>query len=218
MDGGVGYSLPRPTILYEGDDLITAHERPLGRFDCSAGLVNILWQKDDLLVRNAHVNDLLFIDKLQKENSNAVGFIQRTIWDRYVFGGERNFFVLICEKNTDLVGYALITPGKSPNDYVKIQQIAVREDARRLDYGSALIHVIGDFCLSYGRMGARLRCRVDLQSNAFWQALGFTLVNVWKKGKINHVGFRASNDINVWQIQLNNNYMGLFDLSEMEVK
>lgn len=193
-------------------------DRPLGKFDCSAGLINILWQKDDLLVRNAHVNDLLFIDKLQKDNSYAVGFIQRTIWDKYVFGGERNFFVLICEKNEDLVGYALITPGKSLSDYVKIQQIAVREDARRLEYGTALIQVIQDFCNSYGRIGARLRCRIDLESNRFWEALGFSKVGVWKKGKVNHVGFRASNDINVWQIQLNDTCFGLFDLSEMSVK
>lgn len=184
----------------------------LGKFDCSAGLINVLWQHEDLLVRNAHIKDLLFIDKLQKDNSYAVGFIQRTIWDKYVFGGKRNFFVLICEKNNDLVGYALITPGRSIQDFVKIQQIAVREDARRLEYGSAIISVIKDFCIFYGRVGARLRCRIDLESNSFWSALGFHKVAIWHKGKINHVGFRASDDINIWQIHLNDNQSGLFDL------
>ena len=59
----------------------------LGKFDCATGLINVLYQKGDLLVRHAREIDIAFIDKLQKENSYAVGFIQRTIWDNYVFEG-----------------------------------------------------------------------------------------------------------------------------------
>jgi GNAT superfamily N-acetyltransferase len=182
----------------------------LGKFDCATGLVNVLYQNGDLTVRNAREIDVTFIDKLQKENANAVGFIQRTIWDRYVFGGERNFVVFICEKNADMVGYVLLTPGKGVNTYTRIQQIAVREDARRLDYGSALIAVVRDFCETFNRAGTRLRCRQDLESNHFWRALGFSKYGVWEKGKVNHVGFKASNDINLWEIDLNSNTPRLF--------
>jgi GNAT superfamily N-acetyltransferase len=187
----------------------------LGKFDCATGLLNILYKKDDLVVRNAREIDIAFIDKLQKANSYAVGFIQRTVWDKYVFGGERNFVVFICEKNDDAVGYVLLTPGKSANSYVKIQQIAVRDDARRLDYGSALISVVRDFCETFQRSGATLRCRIDLESNKFWRALGFVNYGVWEKGKINHVGFKASDDINLWRIDLNRNLLSLFDSSEL---
>lgn len=179
----------------------------LGLFDCSNGLINILYSKDDLIVRNAVFEDKPFIDKLQKENSYAVGFIQKTIWDKYVFGGERNFFVIICEKNKDPVGYTLVTPGRTSGSFVRIQQIAVRNDARRLHYGSALIEVIRQFCKEHERMGARLRCRRDLESNFFWESLGFTRWGVWEKGKVNHVGFKASDDINLWQIKLNDNIL-----------
>lgn len=175
----------------------------LSEFDCSNGLINILYSNKDLIVRNAVLADSPFIDKLQKENSYAVGFIQRTIWDKYVFGGERNFFVLMCEKNHDPVGYTLVTPGMGHDRFVKIQQIAVRNDARRLHYGSALIEVIKKFCNQHGRIGARLRCRQDLESNFFWESLGFFKYGVWKKGKRNHVGFKASDDINLWEIKLN---------------
>src|SRR3990167_2338708 len=175
----------------------------LGEFDCANGIINVLHITNDLVVRNAVFDDSKFIDKLQKENSYAVGFIQRTIWDKYVFGGERNFFVLICEKNKDAVGYTLVTPGRTSGSFVKIQQIAVRNDARRLHYGSALIEVIKEFCLAHERLGARLRCRNDLDSNNFWKALGFIKYLIWKKGRINHVGMKASNDINHWQIKLN---------------
>jgi len=175
----------------------------LGKFDCATGLINVLYTQGDLTVRNATELDVVFIDKLQKDNSHAVGFIQKTIWDKYVFGGERNFVVFICEKNADMVGYILLTPGKGANTYTRIQQIAIREDARRLDYGSALIAVVKDFCETFNRSGARLRCRIDLESNHFWKALGFRKYGVWEKGKINHVGMKASNDINLWEIDLN---------------
>jgi len=189
----------------------------LGRFDCATGLINILYTNGDLIVRNSTSADLLFIDKLQKENAYAVGFIQRTIWDNYVFGGERNFVVFVCEKNNDPVGYILVTPGLSTGRYIKIQQIAVRDDARRLDYGSALLAVVRDFCNTFNRAGATLRCRVDLESNKFWQALGFYNYGVWLKGTINHVGFKASNDINLWRIELNDTQLVLFGDNEMAV-
>ena len=121
----------------------------LGKFDCSTGFSNLLYTKGDLTVRTAIAQDRAFIDKLQKDNSYAVGFIQSTIWDKYVFGGERNFVLFICEKNNDMVGNILLTPGRGNMSDAKIQQIAVREDARRLDYGTALIAVVKDFCNTF---------------------------------------------------------------------
>ena len=184
----------------------------LGRFDCSTGLINVLYNDtiNDISVRTSTIKDMLLVDKLQKENSYAVGFIQKTIWEDYVWGGKRNFVVLICEANKDAVGYVLITPARDSYKYAKIQQIAVRNDARRLHYGTALIDVCRQFCEQFGRIGFTLRCRVDLESNKFWEALGFTHYDTWKKGKINHVGFKASNDINLWKIDLNRKILTLF--------
>ena len=184
----------------------------LGQFNCSTGIINILYQSNDLLVRNSSIKDWLFVDKLQKENSFAVGFIQHTIWKKYVWGGERNFVVLICEKNLDPVGYILITPGQGSMSYAKIQQIAVRDDARRLDYGTALLDVAKMFCEKFGLIGFTLRCRTDLESNFFWQALGFKNYGTWQKGKVNHVNMRASKDINLWKIDLNSTLIRLPEL------
>ena len=153
---------------------------------------------------------MLLVDKLQKENSYAVGFIQKTVWEDYVWGTKRNFIVLICEVNNDAVGYVLITPGRGAYTYAKIQQIAVRNDARRLHYGKALIEVGREFCEEFALLGFTLRCRIDLESNKFWKSLGFENYGVWEKGKVNHVGFKASNDINLWRIDLNRNIPDLF--------
>jgi hypothetical protein len=56
----------------------------LGKFNCSTGLLNVLYYDKtlDLTVRNSHYADMLLIDKLQKENSFAVGFIQKTVWEK----------------------------------------------------------------------------------------------------------------------------------------
>lgn len=182
----------------------------LGIFDCSKSNTSDIYVKDDLVVRTSTINDMSFIDKMQKENSYAVGFIQKTVWEKYVFGGERNFVVFICEKNKDRVGYILLTPGKGINTYAKIQQIAIQEDARRLDYGTALIHTVRMFCEKLGRIGVTLRCRQDLEANSFWKMLGFQVYDIWIKGRINHVGFKASDDILLWKIDLNRNIKKLF--------
>ena len=59
----------------------------LGKFDCATGIAQTLYTKGDLTVRTATQVDRNFIDKMQKDNAFAVGFIQSTIWDNYVFGG-----------------------------------------------------------------------------------------------------------------------------------
>ena len=182
----------------------------LGKYDCSTGIIQNLYKFGDISVRTSTIQDMLLVDKLQKENSFAVGFIQKTVWEKYVWGGERNFIVLICEANNDAVGYVLITPGMSAYKYAKIQQICVRNDARRLYYGKALISVCTDFCQKFGRVGFTLRCRTDLESNNFWKNLGFEKYATWEKGKINHVGFKASNDINLYKIELNTTIKLLF--------
>ena len=116
------------------------------KWNCAVGVTSCIYKNADLEVRTSTKKDKPFVDKLQKENSFAVGFIQDTIWDKYVWGGERNFVVLICTSNSDPVGYVLFTPGKGLEPYGKIQQIAVRQDARRLEYGTALIKVATMFC------------------------------------------------------------------------
>lgn len=187
-------------------------DKPYGKYDCSTGLINILYKSNDIIVRTSTIKDMLLVDKLQKENSYAVGFIQKTVWEDYVWGTKRNFIVLICEVNNDAVGYVLITPGMGAYRYAKIQQIAVRNDARRLHYGKALIEVGRQFCEEFTLLGFTLRCRIDLEANKFWKSLGFENYGVWEKGKVNHVGFKASNDINLWRIDLNRNIPDLFGM------
>ena len=80
-----------------------------------------------------------------------------------------------------------------------------------MHYGTALLDVCKQFCETFHRIGFTLRCRQDLESNKFWKSLGFQNYGVWEKNKVNHVGFKASDDINLWKIELNKNIITLFD-------
>jgi len=166
-----------------------------GLFNCSDGISKTLLSRNDLTVRTSISKDWKFLDKLMKDESKKIGFLQRRTWDKYVWGGERNFITLICEKNNQMVGYVFFTPGIGINRPVKIQQIVIQEDCRRIEYGTALCDCIADFCFTYERSGISLRCRADLEANNFWKALGFKLIKIFSKGSINHVGMKASNDI-----------------------
>ena len=175
----------------------------LGRFNCADGIIKILYTRGDLIVRTSTINDWIFIDHLQKQNTHAIGFFPRSAFEKGFWSGLQNSVLLICEKNADPVGYLSFTSGHGFMSYARIQQMVVRNDARRLDYGSALIAVSKDFCNTFNRRGFTLRCRIDLDSNAFWKALGFVQYGIAEKGSINHTGMIASNDINLYKLDCN---------------
>ena len=77
-------------------------DKPYGKYDCSTGIINILYRKGDISVRTSTIKDMLLVDKLQKENSYAVGFIQKTVWEDYVWGDKRNFMSLFVRRTMTL--------------------------------------------------------------------------------------------------------------------
>jgi hypothetical protein len=176
----------------------------LGKYNCSDGLIKILYTQQDLIVRTSIPKDWIFVDHIQKQNSYAIGFFPRSSFEKSIWGGGQNNVLLICEKNADPVGYLMFCPGRGAMTYAKMQQMVIRNDARRLDYGSALIFVAKDFATMFGLRGFTLRCRIDLDANHFWRALGFIQYGIAAKGSVNHAGMIASNDINLYKLECNN--------------
>ncbi len=83
--------------------------------------------------------------------------------------GRRGGSIVLCLENDEPCGFVYATHNLALVTH--IQQIAVQRDARRLEHGTALIESItrsNDWLLS-------CRCAADLESTAFWQALGFQL-------------------------------------------
>ncbi len=134
------------------------------------------------MIRRATLNDLKYIDSLRKKESKAIGFIPLARYEMEITG-ERHGTILVYEENADLVGFLYATHNQSRVTH--IQQIAIQEDARRLECGKSLVEAArknGDWLLS-------CRCAADLESTAFWQGIGFQLLDevtpksVYGKGK-----------------------------------
>ena len=135
---------------------------------------------------NATIPDIKYIDWLRARESEAVGFIPKVRYEMEI-KGERGGDLILAKENGDLVGFAYIT--YEPPLSAKIQQIAIQEDARRMERASQMITEILARAKKHGCAELGCRCAEDLDANLFWQILGFEKVSenrgksVYSRGK-----------------------------------
>lgn len=118
----------------------------------------------------ATIPDIKYIDWLRGKESEAVGFIPKVRYEMEI-SGERGGDILLAKEDGDLVGFAYITYGTPYS--AKIQQIAIQEDARRMDRATALLDEIATRARARGCAEIGCRCAQDLEANKFWLQLGF---------------------------------------------
>jgi N-acetylglutamate synthase-like GNAT family acetyltransferase len=120
------------------------------------------------LVRAATLDDIPYIDHLRKQESGAVGFIPLERYEMEV-DGRRGGTILVAEENGQHVGFLYATHNRT--GVTHIQQVAIQEDARRLERATLLVETVQkerDWLVS-------LRVAADLEATHFWEALGFEL-------------------------------------------
>ncbi len=150
--------------------------------------------------RFAKIEDLKYIVDLSKKESFSLGFIPKIAYEAAITGiktGKRwsdicNDKLIVIECNGDLVGFCLASFGqiKSAVRTGKIAQICLQIDARLMARGKLLL----DYVIKYGESLYVTRwscgCADDLESNLFWQTMGFIKVktrmgishkNTWKE-------------------------------------
>ena len=122
-------------------------------------------------IRAATMDDLPFLDALQKQHNKALGFFPRAQMEGYV----RNQWVLIAEDSTTRqpLGYCA-----SRDRYLKrdelgvVYQLCVSPGEQRKLVGAALIQSV--FARSaYGCKLYCCWCAQDLAANHFWESMGF---------------------------------------------
>jgi ribosomal protein S18 acetylase RimI-like enzyme len=154
-------------------------------------------------VSRATLADLQYLDWLRKKEGDAVGFIPMQRYEMEV-RGERRGSLYLAWDNGDPTGFIYAT--HSGRGVTHIQQVAIQEDARRMERATLLVNAARDDGLARHTWLLSLRCADDLEANDFWRALGFTLEaerldpkSVMAPGKEK----RARNDkgrrINLWQ-------------------
>ena len=133
-------------------------------------------------IKPATLTDIDYICHLQRIETNredSIGFIPRVCYENEI-EGRRNGLLLLARENDDEVGFVYAT---HRGGVVKIQQVAVQDDARRLEVGSLLV----DATIAPNDWVMSLRCRENLPAVDFWLNLGFEIQGVdrtpTKRGK-----------------------------------
>ena len=120
-------------------------------------------------VRVASMEDLPFIDALQRPVTKAVGYFPRGQFEGYL----RENAVLIAEGDTGPLGYIIHKDRYLKRDELGVvYQLNVTPEARRHLVGAALLRA----AFARSAYGCRLYCcwcAQDLPANRFWEAMGF---------------------------------------------
>jgi hypothetical protein len=156
---------------------------------------------DDLgVVRQAVLADLPYVVSLSKKENHSLGFIPKMAYESAITGiktGDRwsnvcNDKLFVIECNGDLVGFCIASFG-IPNAISKkgkIAQICLQTDARKFLRGRKLLDTVVEYGRTQGTMAFSAGCADDLESNLFWQAMGWFKIasrfgishkNTWKQ-------------------------------------
>lgn len=126
----------------------------------------------------ASLDDLLELDSLRRTEQESVGFIPMSKYEEEV--ERRKATVLTMRENGDMVGYLYWTRGFP---VATIQQVVIRQDARRRERATSLVDAATQEMSEQGRAGVTCRCRVDLDAVAFWEACGFERIRLEDSGR-----------------------------------
>lgn len=129
---------------------------------------------------------LIYIDMLQKKNSEALSFYPKQVFEREKENG-RLFLGLL---NGEPCGYLYV--GATGGD-VKCHQVCIEYDARRKMYGKMLAICLEEYAKEAYSASITLRCGFDLDANNFWKEMGYNVIQILDGG------VRRMRKINVWR-------------------
>jgi hypothetical protein len=139
------------------------------------------------LLRDALPEDWLYIDGLRKREGSALGFIPKNaylgILNKHKADGRARYKysrLLVTTDNGDLTGFCYVSYAEN---FAKVFQICVQEDARRWHRALMMIHQVEHDAERFHKDGITCRVAYDLESNFFWRATGYTpikqIVSTW---------------------------------------
>lgn len=139
----------------------------------------------DVFVRLARAGDLSYIDAQRRRESESIGFLPAACYEAYVTGrGEYarpNHRIWIAAVNGDQVGFLYASPGRFAGP-ARIIQICIQRDARRIEYGRALVEQAEDYATSIGRTAVGAHVAADIEAGAFWDAMQYPIHDFMRGG------------------------------------
>ena len=136
-------------------------------------------------------SDFIAIDSLRKSEGDCLGFIPKDVYlsvlgkrrvherDRWKYS---NLWVYV--DNNEITGFVYFT---YYGDVCKIEQIVIRQDARRWERATALESIARVGAKELNKTGVKCRVAFDIEANFFWRALGYVpvkqVVSTWLNQK-----------------------------------
>ena len=121
-------------------------------------------------VRPARLVDLPYIEHLRLRFTRELGFIPKIALENRI-AGRRGGIVSLAMENGDPCGF--LHTGSLRREECRIFQAAIQYDAQRRHHGEALVGAFVRTARVAGVKLVTLRCLSDLESNDFWQSMGF---------------------------------------------
>lgn len=134
-----------------------------------------------LTVRRAVLADLTYIRSLSDSEFNAIGFIPAGAYE-WALGRQgpawtAEYRLWLAAADDEPVGFLYANPGR-PGGSARIAQICVQEDARRLEYATALTETAELWAAECQRQGVTCRVATDLEAGHFWDALQYDVAAI----------------------------------------
>jgi GNAT superfamily N-acetyltransferase len=134
-----------------------------------------------------------FITGMMRENYTAVGFIpETTVEQQYIRQGR---YLIQSDLRGRPVGY-LLHGSPAAGQILSVAQAVVDYDFRNRGFGEMEVQRLIERAQLANCRSIKLRCADDLQSNLFWQSMGFEKVNTL------HVSNTRQRAINVYMLPL----------------
>lgn len=122
-------------------------------------------------IRIATLNDLAYLDGLQRRDKESVGFLPLHAIASHITAGR----VHVATLNADPVAYVIAHPAaRWQPALTSIYQACVQYDARRRHVGLALLDHVRQWVASGATVGVQANCAIGVEANEFWQGTGFT--------------------------------------------
>lgn len=133
-------------------------------------------------VRRATLADLAYVDMLRRRESESLGFLPLRCYEEVVSGAMPNHRLWLAEASGDPVGFLYASPG-DVGRALRVIQVCLQPDARRIEYGTALIAEAERYAVQLQRPAVGCHVAQDIEARAFWDALGYRVISLIDGGQ-----------------------------------
>lgn len=138
---------------------------------------------EPVVVRRATLADIPYMVALGRREFDQIGFVPISQYEGIIGGWlYPKCRVWVAEVNGDVVGFLYSSPGAEGRS-LKVLQIAIQEDARRIEYGKALVDAAEVYAAHLQRPAVSCSVATDIEARRFWDALGYAVHGVTEGGK-----------------------------------